>query len=607
MIEITFLDTVIPDAHLKSYPKCEEKITALNNQIIASVMDVEIDNIRPELYDDRYPGSLLYGVDWYNQTLIAREDGRTIWKGRAKNITVNDGKNPSLTIETANYIQDFASTTCELTSSADMTGADLVLKIIRDIIMVPEDDIVLAGFRDAIAIQRANSAYIRANVTAEQGKTCLQIIQELCRMTHCSIYSVDNKLCLYQYQQWAGELGNVVEARHLVSSTYKHSYDTSQIYNSAAVAYMNGSAVARKYSSDSSSVETYGTRSFNIPDQDTDETDPTKFLLIFKLEAGAAWSAALAVDRFKDAKKNFELSIGEELSYIRLVDQIDLNFSPFTREPARVLERKYDREKHTVTLKGAFLNIPEVTERDTTPPNPVELVAVLPAGNELLLKWTRGETAWYKVFYTTSPGQWYHTVSRQGISPALVKSVTATPDGFVCASIALEAGATYYFKVRAVTSNLIESVDSNIISAAPTPSPVPECMYCCSGTLYGGITLDMHNTRGGYLPTGFYHYDDLNYDAGTYAPTAIYDSPVIRNGQTIAAAIVRGMADDANDIMVQYRTYTNGSFGTWSTAVSAVGLTRVAVNCEAFQLRFLFHSPRWGDADNVALLSLEAE
>ena len=166
----------------------------------------------------------------------------------------------------------------------------------------------------------------------------------------------------------------------------------------------------------------------------------------------------------------------------------------------------------------------------------------------------------------------------------------------------LENGKRYFFKIASYDSNYNESKPSNVLSCVPydNKSYLIENKYCVDGNLFTGIFLNIGNIHNGYLPSGFTHYDEINYDEGTYESTAVYESPLI-DSNTIHLI---GVCDIASDILVCYRTYDNGSFGSWTTPQSAMGYTSITPNMMC-QLRVIFNSPHWSDEDMIYIEAIE--
>jgi hypothetical protein len=105
------------------------------------------------------------------------------------------------------------------------------------------------------------------------------------------------------------------------------------------------------------------------------------------------------------------------------------------------------------------------------------------------------------------------------------------------------------------------------------------------------LSLDMNNTKRGYLPNGFTHYDDLDYDEGTYEITAVYQSYVLYKENGIQSIETYGIGD-SEDIMIQWRTYTNGSYSSWSDEIDGIGVNIIDTENNPYvQLRFIFKSP----------------
>lgn len=608
MIQLFVNDYEIETQYLKSFPTSQEK-QKLSGSFIASTQDFEIDNTDRTVFDDRYPGSFFYGLNWYGVTVIALEDGLTIWKGRLRNIQTDDKKG-TLTLETSNYIQDLADCPCVINSTGDTTPAEIVYTILTDsnYANIPAIDIIYAGFQEAIDIQTANSVFVTATYTIDDGANCLKVIQELCRMCHCTIYTSDNKIYLHQWQAYAGKTGEVIRESNVIGESFKSYFDTDNIVNFCSVAYNNSGTVARATDSDSASISKFGKRVFLVPDDEETDTSPTAYKILFKSVTAANWCVDTAISRHKDMKKLCTITIGDELKHVKMNNQCDLLIDTYQREPTRLIERKYDREKEQIEIKCEYLNYPQqYYERDTTPPEPVGILMCqgMPGG-KILLKWSQSQESdhlGYLVYFTPSPGNWETEYCRQGISPLQIQTPEVSADGYCYAVLyGFTIGVTYYFKIVSYDNSYNESEDSNITTAVIPPAVNNETQYCTQGTLFNAISLDRDNSKNGTVPDGFTVYDESNYDAGYYGITAIYESHLLYD---VNAIRVHGVADTANDIQLQYRTYENGSFGAWSSAIDAVGYTNLSIGGATIQVRFVFYSPNWSDDDYIYISHIE--
>jgi hypothetical protein len=442
--------------------------------LIASKLDITLDNTDPTVFDDRYAGSLFYGADWYNDSVTIYDDvlDTYVWKGRLKKIAVNE-QNRTLTVKTTNYIYDLATTPCVISSTSDTTPAAHSYDMLVDpnYLNIPAEDISYGGFQEAINIQAANSAYVNISFVKSDNKNCLAVITELCRLSHCHIWATDNKIYFWQWRAYAGELGAAVNEGSILAKKYSHTFDDKIIYNDYSVAYDSAGAVTFATGSNAASILKFGVKVFAVPDKEVSSVS-TEVKILYKNATGATWSGAMAIDRFRDFRKIAKFTLDKKLDYVPISDQLDLNFEPFVREPVQIIGRQYDREKRTISVVAEFLNTPyQRYARDMIPPEPVELIALMPLDRGLFIKWTKSpesDHVGYHIWFTATPGMWEQEECNYGRSPIDVKNPPDTPDGYASWNIhELTNGVEYYIQISSYDNSLNESKVSNKMSGIP--------------------------------------------------------------------------------------------------------------------------------------------
>lgn len=591
-LNITISDISIPESAVVDFPVSDERIE-FEGKIIPDSYTVKIDNTDPTVYDDRYSGSLFYGAGFLGDPFTAYDDdlGRYIFTGLVKNVKV-DEQSDVIEVEATSYIDDLNNTVCVYSNAADKTPAECVYEILTDVVGIDPSIIIDAGFNDAIAYQDSESVYVNVTFTAEDKKPCLQVVNELLRICQCHIYTKQNLIYMYQWREYNGEQGFYLYPRNITVGSYSHEFDDSRLFTSYSVCYDNAGSIA---------FATGGTttgKEFSVPDEEVDKTDTVDFKINLRNSTGAAFAGALAISRFGYIRKTAKLEIEGNLNFIELGDVINFKFSPFYGEPARIIGRKYDRNTNKIDIEIEYLNTPQgYYTRDVEPPAAPELVDVISIDSgAVILKWTMSQEAdWlgYKIYFTTTPGEWERELCHVGRSPIDNKSTTTTKDGYIYAYMAqLAAGAKYYFRVSAYDTSYNESDKSNIISIRVGYGESRNIFRLAGGAYSDGLTLDRSNPLDG-LPI-----DDSNTLPWTLPvtlyPAAHYTSGVLRDIDSVTV-----LSD--GDVYYQIRTSSDGTtWSSWSNPAAIGGnVTIDFTDANYCQYRFLFYSARWSDSDYV--------
>jgi hypothetical protein len=437
---------------VRSFPRSDEKILLSGAHLVASKMDIVLDNSDSGVFDDRVPGSLFYGVEWYNRPVEITDGEETIWKGRIKNIRVAE-KNNEIIVETYNLIKDLAEAPCVISDSG-VTAAEIIYDLLIDT-GFEMSDLLLSTFQRSISIQEGAGAYVTIDYERSHKKNVLPVVNELCRMTQCHLYSVDNRVGLYQWQTWAGENGKRVDRKTILTETYSHYYDYDNIVNDVSVDYSHAGNVYTYTDTDAISLLKYGTKVFNVPNSDV-EKDTSKYRILFESEDAAEWAGDLAIQRFKNPRRIAEFELHDSESQIKINDQIDYNDEYYTREPLRVIERKHDRNKRRLTYKTEFMNVPVTYQRALIPPDAPVISAEYINSTDIEITITGDASGWL-IYFTAAKGEWEVESSGKGVSPVDVKVLVNNKFTLTRMS------GTVYIKVVAYDENWNRSADSNIV------------------------------------------------------------------------------------------------------------------------------------------------
>jgi hypothetical protein len=167
----------------------------------------------------------------------------------------------------------------------------------------------------------------------------------------------------------------------------------------------------------------------------------------------------------------------------------------------------------------------------------------------------------------------------------------------------VDADKTYYFRVSATDTSYNESEKSNTVSAA-VPSvalEVYENRFNLAGNPYQGFTLDISNPAAGTGLEEWAEFDDAEFDTAVFAPTAVYESAVLRKVPGFNLLVFRSVGD-IGDVVVQSRVYNDEVFSPWSDVVDCYGLSNISLQGnEYIQYRVIFNSPNWTDSDKFII------
>lgn len=599
---LTIDNNTIAPGDVKEWPKVQNKIE-FNRNLIASEADIVLDNT-DGTYSDTSPASIFYATNWMDQEVSIYDDTQEIytWAGRIKNLIVDDTSR-TVVVRTANYVRELADTTCVYSRTA-VTPAEAVYEILTDVIGMSIAYINNSGFQNAINVQTGGSATIDITFAAADNKNCLAVIQELCRMTQCHLYTVNNIVHFWQWEAYDGAIGTTVKSGDYLPATLKTEYDYT-ILNAYTIYYNNSGTVAAATGTKSG---TNGDKVFAVPDEKIDSTTPADFKIIFKSATGAAWAGALAMTRYQYPTKSCQFTLDNTMNFLEPNNQVDLYFGDYVREPVRLTEIAYDQNAKKLSCKGIFLNLPvNVVSRDIEPPETVQLIEVLPLRNGLFIKWTQSQETDHLGYYiyiaSGEPGAWNEEITNLGISPIEVKNPLISPDGYCYQAIyELTAGSTYYVKVTSFDTSYNESDDSNILQAVPLASA--DNLYCLSGTVYGGLELDIDNTYIGTVPDGYMTYNDLD---GTY-DWDLFITASFQSGVHFCEAGFDSMQwkSTSANVYIKIAESDDGTTWTWTEEIDTYTSNIATLTGKPYmKYVIIFYSPSWDNTDTIYITNIE--
>jgi hypothetical protein len=617
MKERLFIDGYeIESKYILSVSNKELSFKFAGNRLISSKAKVELANGDYRFDDRQNTNGFFKDYDWYNAiTVIYDKDlSEILWEGRIKKIDLSD-KDKSITLEIHDYIQDMIDTNCVISRSG-VTVSEAIYAILTDpdYLNIPSNRIIESDFFLASSIQ--SGQLIDINFEKENGQKCISVIEELVRISNSHIYIKNNKIGYWVWRKYGGETGIALQKRDLIEDSYSHSTSADEIINQYYIAYKNSASVLFTEGSNFASVDKYNAgKIFVVPPAEVKSTSSIDFKILYNTKSSADKVGQSIIERYGNLKRKCTFSIKDHVHDIQLGDQVDLRFHPYTREPGIITSLKPNREDNTVDLEVELTNYPPTVDIDIIPPAPVELLDVFTIDqDQTWLKWTKSPEAdhlGYRVYYTTTLGQWGNEISAKNIGWVEIKHPLEFQGNCIYVIEGLQPDTLYYFKIISFDQSFNLSDDSNILSHISANMPAStQIFYMCKGHMFYGITLDINNSEGGYIPNGFTHYDELNYHDDdsvfqtTYENTAVYQSYLLKRSKGIDKIITYGTGQLGN-IVAQWRSYTNSSYSAWSDEIPAIGT--VAINTEGniyVQLRFIFKSPFWADSEKILITDI---
>jgi hypothetical protein len=167
----------------------------------------------------------------------------------------------------------------------------------------------------------------------------------------------------------------------------------------------------------------------------------------------------------------------------------------------------------------------------------------------------------------------------------------------------LKAGAIYFVKLKSFDTSYNESNDSNVLSCS-TFNYV-ENFYCCSGSIYNGLSTDIYNSLNGYVPDRFLTYDDFDDPDCDYSKiiTAAYQSGSMYNHNVFQSISFDSICDVGN-ITFSYKNSNDGlSWSDW-TAEENVDNSYHVMTGKHVIFNLLFYNPNWSNSDSVRVKSI---
>lgn len=599
---IVYIDNnEIPASDIVSYPQLvagSQNFDSAANKSIELVL-----NNCQNAYSDTNSDSIFY-TEWADLDVKIEDDvnGVTLFEGNISELSQNNSDR-TIVLTIKNFLKEISETVLIFSDSSTPAEAIYNMLIYAGI---SADKIDYSGFADVIASQTTDGVSITCTYAAKDNVKCVAAINELRRLSQCDLYFKANKIGITQYADWNEQLGILIDKNAIIPGSFRTQSEELK-YNAYSVAYNGGAAVAF---STGTLAGTDGKKVFAVPDRDVKTTVPAEVKILCDDVGSASWCGELALDRYGYKTKTLTLDLKNEYNFLQVGDQIDLTYGDFYREPVLITKVSPEIKEKKVVIEGIFRNHPHtIVARDTTPPDPPELIAVLPLYHGLFIKWsqnTETDLLGYNIYFSTNPGEWLVEYSNYGVSPIEVKSPDTTYDGYNYLMLYdLVGGANFSVKVTAFDTSYNESDYSNTISNMTNTIATGENQYRISGSVYVGMPLDRTNSKSGSVPTRFTTYEDFATPEFDYVIASNYESQILYNPNGWTSIDWQGVGE-TSIIEFQYRTSAdNVTWTSWSTAIDAIGFKSQTFASPIYlQYAFNFYSLYYSDADKIIVLGL---
>jgi hypothetical protein len=588
MIQVYISDNLIPQSDIKKQPTLMSQMTFADN-VISSEGEVVLNNVSGQ-YSDMNSISIFYGASWYNKVVRCYDDveKQTLMVGLIRNITQDDNSG-TVTVKFVNYIQQLSEVKAVASYSA-VTPA----KAIYDLILyagVPVEYVADGTFAEVEASQTGQSILVDVTYAASDSASCITVINELLRMTSCSLYTLNNVINIKEWEEiTAGEIGTQFKS-YLIPNSLNTYYDET-VFNAYSIAYDVSGTVSL---ATGTAHGTDGTKLFTVPDKNIDSTSSSKFKILLQNVTGATACGEKILKRMKNPRKYLTISSSEKYADVIVGDQMDLTAGDYLGEPATIQKKEQDTSTGIIKWTAEFRNLPvNVITRDITPPDAPEII-VLPWRKGIVVKTSiSSETDWFKylISFTSNTADYESDYCQLGKSPIDSIITSTTPDGYHYTVLTqLRPNIKYYAKAQNVDTALNES--SYSVSKWTIPHITSEDFYNCSGNYIEGVSIDI-NAVNTISPADAKFYGDGTYGNGAYGFTGYYKTPEIIYSDNIINNVLFAGSDK---LKYSYRTYDGTAWSTWSVPTTCAASNNIAVDDVGIQIIIYFYVSQWSNQD----------
>lgn len=585
-------NNLIPKADIKKQPTYKSQWSYGEN-LVSATAEVVLGNASGQ-YSDMNAISIFYGTNWYGSPVVFYDDENDIsaFAGKITNIVQNDNGR-TVTVKASNYIQDLANAACIYTCT-NKALSQAMLEIIQ--LAVPDEYINVKGFNESIAIETSNSVLVNVTYEAKDNIKCLNAIQELARIGQVHLYTKNNIIYAYKWQEYDSRSGVEINAGDILPSSFACEYKDS-VQNAYYIAYKNGTSVSF---ASGTKPGTAGDKVFTVPNQKMSSSNASDYKILLSNTTGATYCGANVLNRYANPTKIMSLSISERLDGIEVGELRGLTYGDYTREPFLITEIEPDSDKHIKKIKGEFVNLPvNYVTRDIEPPSETIIDSILPLMTGVFIRYSECldvDFSYYRLYIGATAGNWDTEYTHLGKSPITLRPNVLTPDGFRYTEMYQLGGNVKYYAKMSTVDTLNNESESSEVKTATAQTVQSENWYMCTGHPYLGISIDNTNPSNGSPVPVQPVYGTAQYDINTYGYTASYESFTYYQSTPFSRITVK-----SNGLVyLSISESVDGTtWGSWSSPELITPQITHTLSNKYFKLRILFTSQSWGDTDRA--------
>ena len=242
---------------------------------------------------------------------------------------------------------------------------EIIYYILTENLKIPESRIVKGGFEEAKLLQ--TNELLNISLSSSDNQKCISVLSDLCSVySESYLYMHESDISYWQWITYNGVLGTPIYDKDVVPGSFSQEV-LDEIYNEYTIAYNNGGTASYSVGKDKASQEKYGDgKVFASPKNKPESLSSVNFKILFASQTGAISVGEKKLLRYKEIRKQCRFTTDISLNYLQLGEVLDLRFSPFTREPVRIIGIKEDQTKRTVSFTAELVNYPKVIKLDIT-------------------------------------------------------------------------------------------------------------------------------------------------------------------------------------------------------------------------------------------------
>jgi hypothetical protein len=366
--------TEIPANLVLKYPVFSESISFDSTFTIPDSAEVELVNGQNQ-FNPAVSGSFLNGCGIYTPVEVYNSDlDKTTFQGTIANVTVDAQR---VTLDVRSDLSTVIDKGCNYNKSS-IEPATAIYEILTQVPVQADTDsitlahpkilpsgliqpemIVKATFDDAARYQYAKKCMVSVSSidtdSNNNTNTIGDIIGQLCRLGHCSIFTYANLVYVYQWKEHTGTTCQPITKADIVAGSISWQYATDEAYairNQYRIAFTQQDSILWATGKDDSSIDKYGLKRFCIPEDNEDSSASEDYRAVVNNYAGATWIGSMALERFAQPTITMSMALKYSLNELRLGSEITLQVAPYTGWTLVIVERDVDRSSGRIDIKG---------------------------------------------------------------------------------------------------------------------------------------------------------------------------------------------------------------------------------------------------------------